>query len=99
MSFFEVTSVQVKNRADLLKELNQQYKSRFAELENMEQSLCSMWEGEAKSAFHREFVRDKSQVDLFTNLIEKYAMTLYEIAVRYEEAERRATELASSRSY
>lgn len=99
MSFFEVTSAQVKYKADMLRDLNQQYKSRFAELENMEQSLCSMWEGEAKSAFHREFTRDKSQVDIFTNLIEKYAQTLYEIAIRYEEAERRAAELAASRSY
>jgi len=98
MSFFEVTSSEVKARANTLRELNQQYKGKFNELEGMEQSLCSMWEGEAKTAFHREFLKDKGKVEIFVSLIDKYAATLEEIAIRYEEAERRATEIASARS-
>lgn len=99
MSYFEVTSSEVRSKAGALGELNGQFKSRESDLENKEQSLCSMWEGEAKNAFHSAFMRDKSQMDTFSQLIDRYVETLMEIAQRYEEAERRAAELAMNRSY
>lgn len=99
MGYFEVTSREIRSKAAALSELNQQFKTKSGELENKEVELCSMWEGEAKSQFHMAFSKDKSQMDSFSSLIEQYVSALIEIAQRYEEAERRAAELASSRSY
>ncbi|MCQ2080405.1 MAG: WXG100 family type VII secretion target [Lachnospiraceae bacterium] len=99
MGFFEVTSREIRSKAAALGELNGQFKGKENELENKEVELTSMWEGEAKSAFHMAFSRDKSQMDAFSSLIEQYVSALLEIAQRYEEAERRAAELAASRSY
>lgn len=99
MSYFEVTSSEVRNKAGVLGELNSQFRTKAQDLESKEQSLCGMWEGEAKSAFHGAFTKDKSQMDTFSQLIDRYVETLLEIAAKYEEAERRAAELAMNRSY
>lgn len=99
MSFFEVTSSEIRAKAGLLSDLNGQFRTKATDLENKEQSLCSMWEGEAKNTFHQAFMRDKSQMDVFNQLIDRYVEALLEIAAKYEEAERRAMELASARIY
>lgn len=99
MAFFEVTSGEVRAKASTLSELNHEFRNRQRELEEKEASLCSMWEGEAKNTFHRAFTSDKSQTDAFASLIDRYVDALLEIAQRYEEAERRAAELAAARNY
>lgn len=99
MSFFEITSGEVRSKAAALLELNQQFKNKAEELSENEGGLISMWEGVAKDNFHQAFTHDKSQMDVFTSLIERYVEALYEIAQKYEEAEQRAAELAANRSY
>lgn len=99
MGYIEVTSMQLRNKAEELMNLNSQFITKKEDLEGKEGSLISMWEGEAKSLFHEAFTRDKEQMDIFIHLIEEYVNALYEIAQRYEEAEQRNMEIASSRSY
>lgn len=99
MSQIVVTAAEVRNKAAALLELNQQFKGKATELEAKEGELCSMWEGQARDAFHREFTRDKGQMDAFFSLIEQYVEALNNIAQRYEEAEMRASELANARTY
>ncbi len=99
MGYFEVTSREIRSKASALSELNQQFKQKAGDLENKEISLCTMWEGDAKSTFHMAFTKDKSQMDAFHALIGQYVEALLEIAQRYEEAERRAAELAAARNY
>lgn len=99
MSYFEVTSSEIRAKAGLLSDLNGQFRAKTGDLESKEQGVCSMWEGEAKSTFHQAFARDKSQMDVFSSLIDEYVGALLDIAQKYEEAERRAVELAASRSY
>lgn len=99
MGYIEVTSTEVRQRASALQELNGQFRNRATELETKEQSLCGMWEGEAKTVFHREFMKDRQQMNAFSQLIEQYVQVMMDIAAKYEEAERRASELASSRRY
>ena len=99
MSFFEVTSGEVRNKANQLSELNQQFRTKAVDLSEKEGSLISMWEGDAKMKFHQAFTHDKAQMDTFNQLIDRYVEALLTIAQKYEEAERRAAELASSRSY
>lgn len=99
MSFFEVTSGEVRSKAGQLSELNGQFKAKAVDLSEKEGSLASMWEGAAKDTFHSAFMQDKSQMDIFTQLIDQYVEALLEIAQKYEEAERRAMELAAARNY
>lgn len=99
MAFFQVTSSELRSRAARLQELNGQFGAKAAEMGEQENSLCSMWEGEAKSAFHQAFLRDRQQMDAFCQLIGQYIQALLEIAARYEEAEARNREMAMARKY
>ena len=99
MAFFQVTSRELRNKAETLRNLNGQFRAKCNDLSSQEQELCSMWEGQAKDAFHHAFARDQEQMTSFEKLIERYVEVMLEIAARYEEAENRNAEIASSRSY
>lgn len=94
-----VTAATIRNKAQELENLNEQFKARVAELENQEASLNSMWEGDANTAFHNAFQRDKSQMTNFYNLIIQYVQTLENIAAEYERAEALNTETGNTRAY
>lgn len=99
MAEIKVTPAVVRSKAEELKGLNGQMKSKVEELTSSEQLLVSMWEGEAKTAFHTAFNNDKSQWETFYNLIEQYVVTLTNIAIEYENKEKMNAEIATSRSY
>ena len=92
MAVIRVTAARLRSVADSLQEMNAQFRSRKQELTEKEQALASMWEGQAKEAFHQAFIRDEQQMEAFYTLIARYVQTLLEIAARYEQAE-------GSRSY
>lgn len=99
MALIRVTSAQLRAKAEELTSLNNNLKTNVNELEACEQNLVSMWEGQAKDAFHRAFSNDKIQMTNFSTLIEKYVYTLLTIAAKYEQAEKQNTETASTRSH
>ena len=99
MAAFNVSANQLKTRAGELRDLNSQFKTQVSSLESQEQSLSSMWEGEANKAFHTAFNNDKTQMDNFYNLIEQYYASLEAIAAQYELAEWRNVSTAGTRSY
>lgn len=99
MAFFQVTSSELRNRAGRISDLNSQFKAKAAQLGEQEAALCSMWEGQAKDTFHQAFLRDRQQMDAFGGLISQYVQALLEIAARYEQAENRNREIASTRNY
>lgn len=99
MAFFQVASSELRNKASRLQELNGQFKAKASELQEKENALCSMWEGEAKTVFHQAFMSDRQQMDAFYGLITQYVQALLEIAARYEEAEARNREIAAARKY
>lgn len=99
MAGFEVTVSELKAKATELRDLNAQFKTQVGNLESQEGSLCSMWEGEAKSAFDKAFKSDKSQMDNFYNLIEQYCVALENIAAKYDLAESQNVSTAQTRSY
>ncbi len=99
MALIEVTSTELRNKAEQLSELNSQFESRKNDLEAKELGLTTMWEGEAKRLFHEAFNNDKEQMNVFIALIRQYVAALLEIAQRYEETEARNAEIAASRSY
>lgn len=99
MALIQVTASQLKTKANELRSLNGQFKAQVGNLESQEAALASMWEGEAKNAFHTAFNNDKVQMDNFYNLIEKYCQALETIAQKYEQAEAQNLQTASNRSY
>lgn len=99
MALIQVTAAELRSKAAELRELNAQFKSQVSNLEGDEQNLASMWEGEAKTAFHTAFNNDKAQMDSFYNLIEQYCTTLENIATKYEIAENQNVETAATRTY
>lgn len=99
MALMRVTAAQLKAKAEELTNLNNSLKTNVSELESCEQNLASMWEGQAKDAFHQAFSNDKIQMTNFSTLIEKYVYTLLTIAAKYEQAENINVETASTRKY
>ena len=68
----QVTTATLKNKANELKSLNSKFKSQVENLKSAESSLNGMWEGEAKTAFHKAFTQDITQMHNFYNAIEQY---------------------------
>ena len=99
MSFYQVTSAQLRARAEEMRGLNARFKSQEESLRASEQNLKSMWEGKANENFHNAFMRDASQMDAFYEAIGQYIEALLVIAQRYEIAERKNAEMAATRTY
>lgn len=99
MSFFRVTSSELRRKAGRISELNSQFRAKAEELGEQEAALSAMWEGQAKDTFHQAFLRDRQQMEVFHQLIGQYVQALLEIAERYERAEERNREIAASRNY
>lgn len=99
MAMIRVTSAQLTAGASDLKNLNSSFKNAVNQLQNTEQALTAMWEGEAKEAFHSAFNQDKIQMDNFFNAIEVYVQRLEAAAVRYRNAENQNVNTANERKY
>ncbi|OLR62752.1 hypothetical protein BHF69_08700 [Anaerostipes sp. 992a] len=84
----QVTTGTLKNKASELKSLNAKFKTQIENLKTQENALNGMWDGEANDAFHREFMKDITQMHNFYNAIEQYVAKLNEIAASYEKAEK-----------
>lgn len=99
MGEIRVTSAELRRKAEELRSLNSQFKAKVGDLTNCEKSLASMWEGDAKTAFHTAFNNDSIQWNNFHTLIEQYIVTLMNIATEYDNKESINTNIASSRNY
>lgn len=84
----QVSTGTLRNKAEELKSLNSKLKSQIENLKNQENALNGMWDGEANDAFHKEFMKDITQMHNFYNAIEQYVTKLNEIAASYEKTER-----------
>ena len=95
---FNVTASNLSSGAATLAELNADFRSRVETLTASEESLNSMWEGEAREAFRRVFMEDKEQLDRFAQLIDRYVAVLEKIAENYKRAEETNTSIAATRT-
>lgn len=98
MSFIQVTAAELRNRATELQGLNSRLQTEIENLMSCQSNLNTMWEGEAKEAFNQAFMKDKGTMDSFKSAIDQYIQALLTIASRYEEAEKRNLNMASTRS-
>ena len=97
MSMFRVSSSELRQKADQLEQMNNQFKAAVEALSNQEQSLATMWEGEAQKAFRTAFNNDRQQFDNFYNGIVKYIQALRDAAQKYDEAESKNMRTAQTR--
>ncbi len=98
MATMMVSSAQLRNRAEEIAQLNEQFKAQVNSLAEKEASLRTMYEGDAATAFRTAFERNKIQMDNFFNCIARYAAVLQEIAARIELAEQQNQSIASTTS-
>lgn len=94
-----VNTSTITSKAGELKTLNSSLKKQIEELISTENSLNSMWEGDANDAFHKAFQQDITQMNNFYNAIEKYVSSLQEIVKTYEKAESANLNTANTRKY
>ena len=87
MAEFQVTSTEVQSKAAELQQIAKQMRTKIDELGQLEKTLAGMWEGEAHDAFHSTYEQNEQKMLLFVNALEKYFLTLYEIAVKYHNSE------------
>lgn len=99
MGYFQVTSGELRQNAEELNELNKRFLLETENLMNCQVELKNDWTGEANDSFNREFLKDKSHLDSFHNIVGQYVQSLLTIADKYEEAENRNLSLAGSRTY
>lgn len=99
MGIIQVTAGQLRQEAERMGQLNNQFKNQILLLEAKEQNLGTMWEGQAKDTFRGAFLRDKGHMEEFCQLIGRYTQALHQIAAKYEQAERKNMEIAASRNY
>lgn len=96
MAEIKVTTSEVKNRAGELRQLNTQLKAKVEALTNRENRLAGMWEGDAKTAFHNAYMKDKAMFDQFAQLIDQYAQALEQIAQEYDAKEQQNVSIAGT---
>ncbi len=99
MALIRVTASQVRSTSTSLRDYNQSFDSQVKKLQESEASLNSMWEGQAKEAFHAAFEGDKEFMFQFKALVDQYCVALDNIAAEYEKAESTNTETARARSF
>ena len=99
MAEMVINSQTIKTQADNLSNLNVQFQSQVNELKSIEATLNSSWDGESRATFHQAFQSDVDQMDHFFQIINEYVSTLMNIAARYEVAENRNIDVASTRTY
>jgi len=99
MSEIQVTATLLRTKAEELSAQNTQLKAQIELLDETEQSLNAMWEGDANTAFHAAFQRDKIQLTNFYNAIQQYVQVLLSAATRYAQAESQNVDIANTRKY
>ena len=96
MSFIEVTSDELKNKAAELQGLNARYQTEIENITNCQTNLNTMWEGEARDAFNQVFMKNRETLESFKVAIDSYIQALNVIAMRYEETEKRNVAMAGA---
>ncbi|MCD7716109.1 MAG: WXG100 family type VII secretion target [Lachnospiraceae bacterium] len=99
MAEIMVTAAQLREKKETLQQLNQSLQTQINVLVQAESNVSSMWEGEAKTAFHNAFTQDKAQMDNFKSAIDQYVTALETIITAYETAESTNVNTATTRTY
>ena len=64
---FRVSTAQLIQQAQELQTLNERFKAEVTAMTEKEEALSSMWEGEARNAFHNAYATDAEKFANFYN--------------------------------
>ena len=94
-----VSTRELNSKSQALQSSNTQLNRMIDQLQQQELSLCSMWEGDAKDEFDKEFRKDIQQMKNFYEAIKNYILKLNEIIKNYDQAEAKNVQIAKERKY
>lgn len=95
---FRVTPAQLIQQAQELQTLNERFKAEVTAMTEKEEALSSMWEGEARNAFHNAYATDAEKFANFYNGIVRFIQALSDVAQNYQKAEAQAAATATTRA-
>ncbi len=98
MALIRVTTETLRNKAEELRQLNSNLNTEISGLRESEARLSGMWEGEAKEAFHKQFLMDAEKFEAFYKGINQYIQRLEETATSYDKAEAANVSTANTRN-
>ena len=97
MGAIRVTPNTLRNTANELRTLNENFKNEVTAMSENEERLAGMWEGDARNAFHSAIQTDKAKIDVFYAGINKYIERLIETANAYDKVEAENVSIAQTR--
>ena len=95
---FKVNPQELAKQAQTLQELNERFKTEVTTMTEKEQALSSMWEGEARNAFHNAYATDVEKLQNFYAGIARCVEALVQAAQEYVKAEQTASSIAAKRA-
>ena len=98
MAEFQVTASTLKQKAEELSTLNNNFAKKVEELMASEKSLSGMWEGQAKEAFENAFNTDAGKMNQFKAAVDEYYSRLLTIVSQYEQAESKNVSVGTTRT-
>lgn len=97
MAEIRVTPSVLKSKAEELQSGLKSLSQKMDELQQRENQLSGMWQGEAKESFHNAFMTSYNECQPFFEELQKFIAKLVETAEQYERAEQEAASRAQSR--
>ena len=94
---FTVNPQELVKQAQELQALNERFKTEVSTMTEKEEALSSMWEGEARNAFHNAYATDVQKFENFYNGINRFVEALSNSAQEYAKAEQAAQAAASTK--
>lgn len=95
--YYRVTTTKMRDIANELETLNNQFKKAVEELKTDNQTLGQQWEGDSRNKFNEEFLKDVQKFNEFSEGIKKFYDQLRRNAEAYDKVENRNRDIAAVR--
>lgn len=95
---FKVNPQELVKQAEELQALNERFRAEVSSMTEKEEALSSMWEGDARNAFHNAYAADVEKFQNFYNGIARFVEALGNSAQEYAKAEQAAMAAANTRA-
>ncbi len=99
VSMIQLTGKALDAKREELESYNGKLKNLIKDLDQAEQQLKSMWDGEAADAYNRTYMAQRPSFDNFSELVTKYSNAIALILNAYARSENENVMTASTRSF
>ncbi|MCR4691240.1 MAG: WXG100 family type VII secretion target [Lachnospiraceae bacterium] len=97
MSEIKVTSAQVNQKKEHLRQMNQNFNKNLQKMDQTEQQLLTMWEGDASKAFTANYKKYRAKLNDMYTVFESYCKALEQIIKTYEKTEKHNVQIAKTK--